>query len=226
MYVVILAAGFGTRMGELTKDCPKPMLQIKGKPKLAYSIEILPEEITDVILIVGYLKEQIINFFGDKFDGRQMHYVEQLEFNGTAGAVALADEFIDDKALVIMGDDLYSREDLKILLQYNQSLLAFETQKAQQFGLVDVDSEGNLISVVERPHDKNKGLVNTGAYVLSKEYFNTLMVKISEKEYGLPQTLMSMYPKYKTRIVTTNKWQSIGSPEDLDIAQKRIDEFI
>ncbi len=226
MHCVILVAGFGTRMGELTKDCPKPMLQINEKPKLAYSIEILPEEITDVILIVGYLKEQIIDFFGDKFDGRQMHYTEQIKFNGTAGAVALAGDLIDDKILVIMGDDLYSKEDLKKFLQYNQSLLAFETHKAQQFGLVDIDFENNLTSVVERPHDKDDGLVNTGAYVLSKEYFNTSMVKISEKEYGLPQTLMSMYPKYKTYVVTTNKWQSIGSPKDLDIAQKRIDEFI
>ena len=226
MYCVILVAGFGTRMGELTKDCPKPMLQIKGRPKLAYSIEMLPDNITDVVLIVGYLKKQIIDFFGDEFDGRRMHYVEQLEFNGTAGAVALARDFVDDKVLVIMGDDLYSREDLKKLLEYKQSLLAYEADCAKRFGLVEVDNDNNLIAVVERPHDKNKGLVNTGAYVLSKEYFKTLMVKISDKEYGLPQTLVSMYPKNKTHVVTTHKWQSIGSPEDLEIAQKRINEFI
>ena len=226
MKCIILASGLGTRMGELTKKTPKAMLIINNKPKLAWSIEMLPREIEEVILVVGYLKEQIIDFFGLEFNNRKIHYVEQRELNGTAGAVALAQDFIDGKVLAIMGDDLYDREDLRKLLEYEQSLLAYKTNNAKRFGLVDMDSDNNLIAVVERPHDKNKGLVNAGAYVLSKEYFNTSMVKISEKEYGPPQTIVSMYPKNKTHIVTTNKWQSIGSPKDLEIAQKRIDEFI
>ncbi len=226
MYCVILVAGLGTRMGALTKDCPKPMLKIKDKPKLAYSIEMLPDEITDVVLVVGYLKEQIIDYFGNNFDRKNIHFVEQKEFNGTAGAVSLVRDIVNDKTLVIMGDDLYCKKDLKKLMQYNQSLLAYETNQAERFGLVDVDKDNNLLNVIERPHDKIKGLVNTGAYVLSKEYFDVEMVQISQKEYGLPQTLVSMYPEVKTKVVTTKKWQSIGSPEDLEIAQIRIDEFI
>ena len=112
------------------------------------------------------------------------------------------------------------------LIKYEQALLAYETDEAQQFGLVNVGSEGNLSSVVERPHGKNKGLVNTGAYVLSQKYFNTKMVKISDKEYGLPQTLVAMHPMTKTKVVKTKKWQSIGVPKDLKMAQKKIKEFI
>jgi hypothetical protein len=62
--------------------------------------------------------------------------------------------------------------------------------------------------------------------VLSKEYFDMPMVAISNTEYGLPQTLVSMYPKNKTKVVVAQKWQSIGTPKDLKIAQGRIDEFI
>ncbi len=226
MYCVILAAGLGTRMGKFTKDCPKPMLKIKNKPKLAYSIEMLPDEITDVVLVVGYLKEQIIDYFDNNFDGKNIHFVEQKEFNGTAGAVSLARDIVNDNILVIMGDDLYYKKDLEKLMQYNQSLLAYETNQAERFGLVDVDKNNNLLNVVERSHDKIKGLINTGAYVLSGEYFSVDMVQISQKEYGLPQTLVSMYPEVKTKVVTTKKWQSIGSPEDLEIAQTRINEFI
>jgi glucose-1-phosphate thymidylyltransferase len=228
MHGVILVAGIGTRMGDLTKNCPKPMLKIKDKPKLAYSIESLPDEITEVILIVGYLKEQVIDFFGDRYDSRKIRYVEQEELNGTAGAIELVRDLVGDsgKILVTMGDDLYDKRDLEKLLREEQSLLAYETRQADQFGLVDVDSDSNLISVVERPHNKNVGLVNTGAYVLSLEYFKTPMVQISDTEYGLPQTLVSMYPEYKTRVVVTSKWQSIGSSEDLKIAQERIDEFV
>jgi len=69
MQCVILVAGRGTRMGKLTDSCPKPMLPIKGKPKLVYTLENLPEEIDEVILVIGYLGEQIRNFFGDEYNG-------------------------------------------------------------------------------------------------------------------------------------------------------------
>lgn len=226
MYCVILVAGFGTRMGKLTKNCPKPMLKIKNRPKLAYSIETLPSEITDVILVIGYLGNQIKDFFGNSYDGKGIHYVKQESFNGTAGAVALTEGVIEDDLLVIMGDDLYDKKDLEKLMQWEQSILAYETNQAEQFGLVSVDKNNNLRGVVERPHDKSKGLVNAGAYVLSKKYFNVPMIKISDTEYGLPQTLVSMYPNTKTKVIKTKKWQSIGTPEDLEIAQTKIEEFI
>ena len=228
MQCIILAAGLGTRMGELTKDCPKPMLKLQNKPKLAYSIERLPDEITRVVLIVGYLKEQIMDFFGNYYNGKEIVYIEQKKFNGTAGAVNLVYNLIsgDDKVLVTMGDDLYDKIDLEKLLKEKQSLLAYKANQADQFGLVDVDSDNNLTAVVERPHGKSVGLVNTGAYVLSSEYFETPIVQISETEYGLPQTLVAMYPGNKTEVIVTDKWQSIGNPNDLKIAQKRIGEFM
>jgi bifunctional UDP-N-acetylglucosamine pyrophosphorylase/glucosamine-1-phosphate N-acetyltransferase len=226
MHCVILVAGFGTRMGDLTKDCPKPMLSINKRPKLAYSIDMLPKQINDVVLVVGYLSEQIEKYFGNKFGDKNIYYVKQKDFNGTAGAVSLAKDIVRDRCLVLMGDDLYYKKDLEKLLDYEQGLLAFETNEAQQFGLVDLDSEGYLKSVIERPHNKINGLINTGAYVLSKDYFDMPMIAISNTEYGLPQTLVSMYPKNKTKIIVAQKWQSIGTPEDLEIAQSRINEFI
>lgn len=227
MKAIILAAGLGTRMKDLTKDTPKPMLPIKGKPKLAYSLEILPEEVTEVIFIVGYLQEQIREFFGKEYAGKKIKYIVQEELNGTAGAVALAKDEVDsEKVLVLMGDDLYVKKDIKEMLQYDQALLAYETDQAEQFGLVDVDNEGYLTAVVERPHNKTEGLVNTAAYVLSPEYFNTPLVSISETEFGLPQTLVKMYPEHKTKVVRTDKWLPIGSPEDLEIAQEKIKDFL
>ncbi len=226
MHCIFLVAGRGMRMGKLTKNCPKPMLPINKKPKLAYSIEMLPEQISDIVLVVGYLSEQIEKYFGDKLGDKNIYYVKQKDFNGTAGAVSLVKDIVGDRCLVLMGDDLYYKKDLEKLLEYKQSLLAFETNKAQQFGLVDLDSERYLKSVIERPHTKTNGLINTGAYVLSKEYFDMPMVAISNTEYGLPQTLVSMYPKNKTKVVVAQKWQSIGTPEDLEIAQSRINEFV
>lgn len=226
MQVVILAAGEGVRMGNLTKNRPKPMLPIKNQPKLVYTLKALPEEIDEVIFVVRYLKEQIMDYFGKEYAGRKIKYLVQPELNGSAGAVNLAKDLIQEKFLVLMGDDLYLKSDLEKLLSYPQSILVYKTDQADQFGLVAVDKENCLLDVVERPHGKKKGLVNTGAYVLSKEYFNMNPIAVSKTEYGLPQTLVSMYPEYKTKIIEATKWQPIGCPEDLIIANDRIDKFI
>lgn len=117
MQCVILAAGRGVRMGELTDRVPKPMLTIQGKPKLAHTIEQLPQEVSEVILVIGYLGDQIRSFFGEEYDGRKIRYVEQPEFNGTGGAVDLVKNMVNGKFLVVMGDDLYLKRDLEKLLQ-------------------------------------------------------------------------------------------------------------
>ena len=226
MQAVILAAGRGERMGKLTENCPKPMLLIKNKPKLAWTLENLPEEISEVILIIGYLGEQIKNFFGEEYASRKIKYVEQKKLNGSAGAVRLAQSLVKGKFLVSMGDDLYLKSDLEKMLKEDWAILVKEVLGAEQFGLVSQDKNGYLTSVVERPHNKKEGLINTGAYVLQPEFFQAKLVSISETEYGLPQTLVSMYSKYKTKLIKATKWQSVGSPEDLKLAKARIGEFV
>ena len=65
MFTVILAAGKGTRMGDLAKETPKPMLRVLGKTLLEHKLEMLPESITDVIIVVGYLKDKITEVIGN-----------------------------------------------------------------------------------------------------------------------------------------------------------------
>lgn len=227
MKCVILAAGRGTRMGELTDDCPKPMLPIKGRPKLAYTIEKLPLSVTEVILVVSYHKQQIIDFFGVQYDDRKIIYVEQKEFNGTAGAVALTKDLVEqEKFLVIMGDDLYMKSDIEKLVQYDLALLAYETDHAAAYGLVDIDEEKHLIGVVERPHDRTHGLVNTAAYILTPAYFDHAPVAIGKGEYGLPQTIATMRDQHVINVITTKHWMPVGTPEDLVLAETEITKYL
>lgn len=227
MKCVILAAGRGTRMGELTNDCPKPMLPINGRPKLAHTIEKLPVSVTEVILVVGYHKQQIIDYFGDVYNNRVIRYVEQEEFNGTAGALTLTKEMIgDEKFLVLMGDDLYMKKDIERLAQYDLGLLAYETQDAASYGLVDIDAKDHLVGVVERPHDRKEGLVNTAAYALTPEYFDYAPVAIGGGEYGLPQTIVTMRDHHTITVITTEHWLPVGTPEDLERAEKEIEKYL
>ncbi len=227
MKAVILAAGRGTRMGSLTDDCPKPMLPILGRPKLAYTVEQLPDCVDEVIFVIGYLGEQIKAFFGNQYHGMTIRYVTQKKLNGTGGAVMLVQSLVGDEPfLVLMGDDLYRKKDLEKMLMYDFALLAYESDDAEAFGLVTIDAKNLLQSVIERPHPHVCGLVNTGAYVLSQAYFDMELCAISDTEYGLPQTLVAARTSFPVHVVITTQWFPIGTPEALVQAQEVIKNIL
>lgn len=227
MQCVILAAGLGTRMKELTKDTPKPMIQVSGKPLLEHHLDILPPEVDEVIMVIGYLGEQIQNYFGAEWKGRKISYVTQTELNGTAGAVALAKDKVEGAFLVTMGDDLYHPKDLKRLICHKHAILGYPVEDASRFGIMTTDGNGNLADVVEQPHGFKKGLVNTGAYMLSRDFFRYQGVpkKASDKELGLPQTLMVMAKDVPVVVETACAWQPVGRPEDIPEAEKFLREI-
>ncbi len=99
MQAIILAAGEGTRMYPLTRHVPKPLVRVNGKggvrkSLVEHNIDLLPEEVTELIFVVGYLKEQIINYFGDEFNGRKVIYVDQKKPLGTGHAISLVHKHI------------------------------------------------------------------------------------------------------------------------------------
>lgn len=226
MQAVILAAGRGKRMRDLTLHAPKPMLKIKGKPILEYKINALPKEIKEVVFVIGYFGEEIKKYFGKEFGGRKITYVVQDILNGTGGAVHAAKDALRDKFLVIMGDDLYCKDDLKRMIQSDLSLLAFEVEDPSRFGVVKTDEKGNLLEVVEKPQGLGRSLVAVAVYMLNKDFFKYDLVDIGNGEFGLPQTIASMAKDYKIKVEKATNWFAISCPEDLAEAEKVIDRFI
>lgn len=225
MQAVILAAGRGTRMKNLTDEIPKPMLKIKNKPILEYKLDALPDEIDEIIFVVGYRKGKIEEYLGDNFKGKKIVYVVQENLNGTGGAVQLVKDLVGDKFLVMMGDDLYHKEDIKNILQYDGAILASIVDNPSQFGVFKIDKNGNLLEIVEKPVDPPSNLINTGLYALTKDFFNYELVPISETEFGLPQTLVKMAKDFPIKIVKTERWQPIGNPEELKEAGNKLAMF-
>ena len=82
MQAVILAAGNGTRLRPITNHVPKPMIKIGNKTLLEYNIDNLPSEVDEIIFVIGYLGEQIKDYFGSEFKGKKIKYVEQKELLG------------------------------------------------------------------------------------------------------------------------------------------------
>lgn len=213
-------------MGHLCDDIPKPMLTIQGRPKLAYTLEALPDTVREVILLVGYHKDTIMEYFGSSYAGRSIRYAVHDTIDGTGKILHSVKDMVRNRFLVIMGDDLYHKKDLDSLIQQPLGILAMEVEDSLSFGVLKVDEKNNVIDIVERPHDPSYTLVNTGAYMLTTQYFSYPLVRISETEYGLPQTLVQMRDKHVIRVVKARDWFPVGDPQALQEAQERIRDFI
>lgn len=223
MIAIILASGRGVRMAPLTDTTPKPMLKVLGKNLIEWKLDVLPKEITEIIFVVGYRKEMIIDYFGKEWHGIPIKYIVQDPINGTAGAVALCEDYIDGKFLVLMGDDIYEREDLEKLIAYDYAMLVHDegeeglkkkAQVVEENGLLVGLNEGLMQTGAPSP------LINTGACVLSDAYFDYPLQKLSETEYGLPHTITQLVPDFPIHIVRATRWLQITEPKSLSEAEK------
>lgn len=222
MQAVILAAGLGTRMRPLTNDKAKPLLTIKGRPLLDYTFDALPAEVDEVILVIGYLGEQIRAYVGDNFAGRRIKYVIQEKLEGTAKALSETKLLLHGRFLVLMADDIYAKEDVEKCLQHEQAILVKKSDVVGPGGKVLLGKDGSLANVVEGKEHPTGSLISVGVYVLTPEYFHFEPVKLTDREgeCGLPQTVSVMARDHKVAIVEATKWIKITTPEDLKLAEK------
>ncbi len=191
MQAVILAAGRGVRMKPLTDTTPKPLLKIAGRPLLEYTFDALPKEVDEVIVVIGYLGEQIRAYLGDNFRGRRIEYVTQKKLEGTAKALFEARPFLREKFLVLMADDLYAKADIEKCLAREQAILLIKIDQPGPGGKALLDNAGNLAEVVEGKEYPAGTLISANAFSLSEKIFEYDPVKLTDREgeWGLPQTV-------------------------------------
>jgi bifunctional UDP-N-acetylglucosamine pyrophosphorylase/glucosamine-1-phosphate N-acetyltransferase len=221
MQAVLLAAGEGVRLRPITEKIPKPMVEVSEKNLLERNMDLLPEEVDEVIMVVGYLKEVIKNYFGDSYGKGKIIYVEQKELLGTGKALYLCKDFLKDKFLVMMGDDIYSKEDIEKCLKNDWSILTQEVEGGVSGGAIKLDENENLKSIQEGFHQEKKVLVNTGLYVLQKEFFDYDLMPIKDgKEFGLPQTLVKVAQDYPVKVEKASFWLQVGDLAQLERARE------
>lgn len=229
MQIVILAAGKGVRMLPVTKEVPKPMILLKGKPKLHWTMEMLPKEIDEVIFVIGYLGQQIRDYFGDFFNGKKISYIHQEELNGTGGALHVCKDFLDDKFLVMMGDDLYHKDDIQDIMKHEIAILVHEIEGPSRFGSILTDEKGNFSGIIENKRlcsESDGSLVNTALYCLDKTFFDHELVLVSDDEFGLPQTMVKMTDSREIKILKARKWVPLGNVEDIAVAERELEGFL
>lgn len=222
MKAIILAAGEGRRMRPLTENTPKPLLQIQNKPLIEHIVEKLPEEIDELIMVVGYLGEMIKQYCGDSFLGRPVTYVEQSAPLGTYHALTLTKDLIKDneRFFVLNGDDIHDTEGLKECLQYPRAIMVSEVDDPHPFGVVELDENGFLLDIIEKPAVPKTNLVNTGATLLDTNVFKYPAEQHPNGEFYLPTVIQKMLKDYPVKAVHSTGWLTVATPEDLARVEK------
>ena len=123
MQAVILAAGKSTRTYPLTLTRPKPLLKAANKTILGYNLEALKGIADEIIIVVGYKKEMIMDFIKKKYNKLNVIFIEQKEQLGTGHAVSILKDKIKGRFILLMGDNIYSKRDIKKIARYDYSIL-------------------------------------------------------------------------------------------------------
>ncbi len=227
MDAIILAAGRGTRLRPLTDTIPKPLIPVAGRGTLLRLLDALPEAIDRVILVVGYLEERIRGTIGTEYHGRPVVYVSQTPLDGTGGALRAAESVLQgERFLVVNGDDLYSRADLERLCEEPRGVLVRQQKSLNAMDGWDAEDDHRLRGLKVLPPGE-EGLINVGAYVLGREWFETSPVLVPGKtdEWGIPQAIPELLDRYPYRAVLTSFWYPCGTFQEIQRAEEALQKI-
>ncbi|MEM8952566.1 MAG: sugar phosphate nucleotidyltransferase [Verrucomicrobiota bacterium] len=225
---VILAAGRGTRMRELTDDLPKPMIAVRGRPILEHIVSGLAANgVDEVLMVVGYREDVVRGHFadGDKF-GVEVSYITQEVQDGTGRVVLLGRDFAgDDSFILSYGDILVPPETYGALVNLDGAdgiLTVKRSDDVSKGGAVFLDENFTVTGLIEKPGpgEPQSPWYNTGIYTFSRPVFDfaAALKKSSRDEYELTDAIVAMVAAGMTLRAEELKgeWADVRDPEVLE----------
>jgi dTDP-glucose pyrophosphorylase/predicted transcriptional regulator len=226
--IFLMAGGFGKRLHPLTKDTPKPLLKIGGRPIIETIIrQFIDHGFCEFYISTHYKSEQIKDYFKDGSQyGVNIHYVHEDTPLGTAGSLGLLPKDISDLPMIVMNGDLLTKVDFEDLLNFHNDSDSDATMCIREydvqvpFGEVEIN-EGKVGSIKEKP--LHKFFVNAGIYVLN----NNVIKKIDGKTYlDMPDFLENELNNNGINAFPIHEyWQDIGRIEEYTKANHDISLF-
>ena len=178
---IIPCAGKGTRLKPLTETLPKALIPVKGQPLVNYIMEkAISLGVKELIIIVNFMKDKIMETLGTQFKGIPIKYVEQKELHGLAHAISMAESFIDDYFIVLLGDEIYkntSHEDLlPFLKKHNPDVICGIMEESNEATIkknYTVKLEGTTITeIIEKPKVVFNHYIGVGTWLFNTKVFN------------------------------------------------------
>lgn len=219
---VIMAGGLGSRLGEITRDIPKPLLPIGGRPIIVLIVEQLRRHgITEIYISVNYKAEKIKEYFANNpINSVKIAFLEEQQFLGTAGSLSLLPK-IPDVPLILMNGDILSPMNFGNLLQMHQgagkplTLCTREFSFQIPYGVLQMRGD-ELIDIEEKP--SHSIFINAGIYVLDPVL---LQLVEPEKRLDMPELIKNVKQHYGgvSCYPVSEFWLDIGSPGDYSKAR-------
>lgn len=225
--IAILAGGLATRLGDLTRNQPKSLVKVLGKPFLGYQLELLAKRgIRDIVVCIGHLGEQIESQFGNgKKYGVTIKYSLENKPLGTAGALKRAEPLLDDPFFTIYGDSYLFLDFRAVMLYFkSQDKLALMTvyENHDRYDRSNTVIEGNLVrrySKKERTEDMV--YIDYGANIFRKE----VLKMIPENQFYSLEDLFVRLIEMRELLAfeVKQRFHEIGSPQGLKEFEKYIE---
>ena len=170
---IILAGGRGTRLRSVVSDVPKPMATVARRPFLLFLLEyLIDNNISRVILSVGYKHEQIINYFGRRFKNLIIDYAIEESPLGTGGAIRNSLTKIQSSEVLILNGDTYSKVSVNKLYYYytnyspDIAMLIRPSKYKGRYDTIDIDEKYSIIN-----SNNEQSYINSGMYILNRNWF-------------------------------------------------------
>lgn len=223
MEAIILAGGYGTRLAHIVADVPKPMAPVAGKPFLEYIVEgLIAQKIERIILAVGYKKESITDYFGDRYRGVPLEYSTEDSPLLTGGAMKKALNYCSGNDVFIVNGDTIFDVDLRQMENVhkkNRALLTIAVKpekNSSRYGTVRSNENGRVEEFREKGQSQT-GDINGGLYLLKRSALETQPAAFSfEKDFMEKNAVRLPFYVYRS----SGYFIDIGIPEDFYKAQE------
>jgi len=222
-HILIMAGGKGKRLMPFTRECPKPMIKVSGKPMLEIILkQCIESGFNKFYFSVNYLKEQIINYFGDGSKwGISIEYLIEDQPLGTAGCMTYINKEIS-KPLIVINGDILTKFNLHNILSFHNESKSQATIAAREYsvnipyGILAIEGH-ELQNILEKP--TYKYLVNAGIYVINPNHVKELK---AEEYLDMTDFLINLKKRGKKIGVCPihEYWLDVGIPEALSKANK------
>lgn len=224
MKAIIPVAGAGTKLRPHTYTQPKALIPLAGKTILSIIIDQLHEAgIKDFIFIIGYLGDKIQDYVLDHYPGLNCHFVTQSERHGTGHAIELTKDIVgNDDILIVLGDTI-AEYDVKEIIDSEHSMLGVKrVDDPRNFGVAEIDDEGFISRVVEKPAIPKSNMALVGVYKIKEtpilfDCLNKIIgVKSNYEEFNLTDALECMIQQgARFQSFKVTNWFDCGKKESL-----------
>ena len=220
MKAIILVAGEGNRMHPLTYTRPKVMLPLANKPILEHLLtEAIAAGVKEFVLITGYHQEQVRNYFGNGVKWQiSIDYCTQRRQLGTADAIRMAEGLVKDNFLVLNGDIIVSRTNIKnMMAKKGNSMSVVDVDKTKDLGVIEV-KRNRVTRIYEKMKNPPSRLANAGLYLFTSDIFEALAQtpKSPRGEYEITTSLQLMIDRGQPVFYQNiDYWLDVTYPWDL-----------